>query len=77
MREIGWSGLTIALATCFWMVTCNVAQERNVAKDVSYFKTSSPGDSTKRIVGASSEPIRVLLFFPTTNEVKDQVPTGT
>jgi hypothetical protein len=73
VREIGWSGLTIALATCFWMVTCNVAKERNVAKDVSYFKTSSPGDSTKRIVAASSEPIKVLLFFPTTNEVKDQV----
>src|SRR5690606_23802076 len=32
-----------------------------------------PGDSTQRIVGTSSEPIRVLLFFPATNEVKEQV----
>lgn len=73
VREIGWSGLSIALATAFLMVTCNVAKERNVQKDVSYFKTSSPGDSTKRIVGASSDPIKVMLFFPQSNEVKEQV----
>jgi hypothetical protein len=73
VREMGWSGLTIALAASFWMVTCSVAKERNIQKDVSYFKTSSPGDSTRRIVAASQEPIRVLLFFPSSNEVKEQV----
>jgi hypothetical protein len=73
VREIGWSGLSIALATAFLMVTCNVAKERNVQRDVSYFKTSSPGQSTRRIVAASSDTIRVLLFFPATNEVKNQV----
>jgi hypothetical protein len=73
VREIGWSGLSVALAMAFLMVTCNVARERNVQRDVSYFKTSSPGDSTKRIVGASNDTIKVLLFFPATNEVKEQV----
>jgi hypothetical protein len=73
VREMGWSGLTIALAASFLMVTCNVAKERNVQKDVSYFKTSSPGDSTRRIVAASGDPVRVLLFFPQSNEVKEQV----
>lgn len=73
VREIGWSGLSVALATAFLMVTCNVAKERNVQRDVSYFKTSSPGESTKRIVAASSDTIKVLLFFPATNEVKEQV----
>ncbi len=73
VREMAWSGITIALATSFLMVTCGVAKERNVQKDVSYFKTSSPGDSTKRIVAASSEPIKVMLFFPTSNEVKEQI----
>jgi hypothetical protein len=73
VREIGWSGLTIALATAFLMVTCNVAKERNVQRDVGYFKTSSPGDSTKRIVAASTETLKVLLFFPQSNEVKEQV----
>lgn len=73
VREMGWSGLTIALAASFWMVTCSVAKERNVQKDVSYFKTASPGESTRRIVAAQSEPIKVHLFFPTSNEVKEQV----
>lgn len=73
VREIGWSGLTIALAASFLMVTCQVAKERNHQKDVSYFKTSAPGDSSKRIVEASQDPIKVLLFFPDPNEVKDQV----
>ena len=73
VREIGWSGLSVALATAFLMVTCNVAKERNVQRDVSFFKTSSPGESTRRIVAASNDTVKVLLFFPVTNEVKDQV----
>jgi hypothetical protein len=73
VREIGWSGLSVGLALSFLMVTCQVANERNVRRDVSYFKTSSPGESTRKIVAASSDPVKVLLFFPDTNQVKDQV----
>jgi hypothetical protein len=46
-----------------------------VSRDVSYFKTSSPGDSTRNIVSASTDPIKIHLFFPETNEVKEQVLT--
>jgi len=73
VREIGWSGLSVALAAAFLMVTCNVGSQRNVQRDVSYFKTSAPGDSTKKIVAASQDPIKVLLFFPDANEVREQV----
>jgi hypothetical protein len=73
VREIGWSGLSIGFALSFLMVTCQVAGERNVQRDVSYFKTSSPGESTRKMVASSSDPIRVLLFFPESSEVKDQV----
>lgn len=73
VREIGWSGLTVAFAAALLMVTCGVAKERNVSRDVSYFKTSSPGESTRNIVRASKEPVRVHLFFPEANEVKEQV----
>ncbi|MGN6104814.1 MAG: Gldg family protein [Kofleriaceae bacterium] len=73
VRDVGWSGLTIALAFALLMVTCQVAEERNVSRDVSYFKTSAPGDSTKAIASSSSEPIHVHLFFPDPNQVKDQV----
>jgi len=73
VRDVGWSGLTMAFAAAFLMVTCQVAKERNVSRDVSYFKTSSPGESTRNIVAAASEPITVHLFFPDPNEVKEQV----
>ncbi len=73
VREIGWSGLSVGLALAFLMVTCQVASERNVQRDVSYFKTSSPGESTQKIIETSSDPVRVLLFFPEVNEVKEQV----
>jgi hypothetical protein len=73
VREIGWSGFSVGLALSFLMVTCQVAEERNIQKDVSYFKTSSPGESTQKIIQTSGDPVRVLLFFPEVNEVKDQV----
>jgi hypothetical protein len=72
-RELGWSGLSVGLAMSFLMVTCQVADQRNVQRDVSYFKTSSPGESTVKMVASSSDPMKVLLFFPDANEVKDQV----
>jgi len=75
VRDIGWSGLSVALAASLLMVTCKVANERNISKDVSYFKTSSPGDSTRQIVAASADPFSVYLFFPPSNEVADQVKT--
>ncbi len=75
VREVGWSGLTVAFALSLLFVTCQVAKERNVSRDVSYFKTSSPGESTVNIVSASTEPIKVHLFFPDTNEVKEQMLT--
>lgn len=75
VREIGWSGLTVGLALSLAMVTCRVGEERNVSKDVSYFKTSSPGQSSINIAKSMSEPLKVLLFFPEANEVKDEVKT--
>jgi len=73
VREIGWSGLSLGLALTFLMVTCQVGNERNVQRDVSYFKTSAPGEATQKILQTSSDPVKVMLFFPDTNAVKDQV----
>lgn len=41
--------------------------------DYSYFKTSRPGESTKKIAASLSEPIRVVAFFPDVNEVRSEV----
>jgi len=73
VREVGLSGLTIALALGFLMVTCNVARQRNLRENTAYFKTTEAGASTRAILTNTSEPIRVLLFFPAVNEVKDEV----
>jgi hypothetical protein len=73
VREIGWSGLSLGLALTFLMVTCQVGNERNVQRDVSYFKTSAPGEATQKILQTSSDPVKVMLFFPDANAVKDQV----
>lgn len=73
VRELAQSGLTIALAAALLMVTCNVAGERNIRRDVSYFKTSSPGEATVNIVKNSGQPVRALLFFPEVNEVGAEV----
>jgi hypothetical protein len=63
VRDQLFSGLSIAFAMAFLMVTCQVAKERNVSRDYSYFKTSLAGESTQNIVKASSEPLHALLFF--------------
>jgi hypothetical protein len=73
VSEMASSGLTMALAAALLMVTCNVADQRNIRKDLSYFKTSSPGSATVNMVESMSEPLRVLLFFPEVSEVKREV----
>ena len=73
VRDSAWSGLTIAFALSFLMVTCNVATDRAAVRDLSYFKTSLAGESTQKIVQHSSDPIRAMLFFPDNHEVLNYV----
>jgi hypothetical protein len=73
VREAAGGGLTVALAAALLFVVGYVAAERDVKWDVSYFRTSLPGTATESIVASLSEPLRVLLFFPDVNEVKDEV----
>lgn len=67
------SGLSIALAAAFLMVTCEVADQRNIRTDVSYFRTSTAGSASVNVVKHMSTSIKVLLFFPDVNEVKEEV----
>ena len=73
VREMATSGLTIALAAGFLLLTCNVAKERDIREDVSYFKTSRPGEATINMTSSLKLPMRVLIFFPEVNEVADEV----
>jgi hypothetical protein len=69
------SGLGIAFALVFCFAITYVANERDKYADFSYFRTSRPGESTKRIVAALDKPLQVHLFFPPGNEVREEVET--
>jgi hypothetical protein len=75
VTESATNGLTIALAAAFLFVIGFVASERDAKVDVSYFRTSMPGTATVAMVSSVSEPLKVLLFFPEVNEVKNEVKT--
>ena len=73
VSAMAMSGLTIALALSFLTVTCNVAEQRNVRRDLSYFRTSSPGTATVAMVDSLSEPLVAVLFFEEVNLVRNEV----
>lgn len=73
VREMGVAGLNIALAAALMMTTCQVAREKTVREDLTWYRTSMPGASTRKIVESMSEPLKVLMFFPEVNEVGTEV----
>jgi hypothetical protein len=73
IRSALLSGLGIAFALVFCFASAYVASERDKNADFSYFRTSRPGESTKKIVAAFDKPVQVHLFFPPANEVREEV----
>ncbi len=67
------NGLTIALSLVFVASINSVASERDVKRDLSYFKTTRPSETTLRMVRSLDEPVRVVLFYPRVHEVLDQL----
>jgi hypothetical protein len=73
VHETAGAALTIALAGAALMLAGYIASEWDKTADLSYFKTASPGSGAEEMARNMSEPLRVLLFFPAVNEVKDEV----
>lgn len=73
IRQTAVNALTVALAGGFLLLAGYVASERDQTIDLSYFKTSAPGTATQNLVRSMSGTVRVLLFFPDVNPVKDEV----
>ena len=73
IRDAVWSGVGLAGAVVFAFALCYVGAERDKKVDLSYFRTAKPGESTRKIVGTIDQPIQVSLFFPPSNEVKEEV----
>jgi hypothetical protein len=64
-------GLAAALITAFSFAY--VASERNKKFDLAYFRTTRPGEVTRRIVRNLDQPIEAVVFFPAGNEVREEV----
>ena len=73
VRSAAAAGLTLALAAVYGALFVYAASGVKVDVDFSYFKTSRPSDSTKKLAQSLSEPVRVVAFFPQVSEVRTQV----
>lgn len=68
------SGLTLALSLVFLFSVNYVASQREIKKDLSYFRTSKPSDGTLSLVKRlGGEPVRVVLFYPKVSDVLQQL----
>src|SRR5690606_26954156 len=72
VRGTARSALTLALAGAFFFVLGYITTARDETLDLSYFRTASPGTATIAMVEAMTEPLRVMLFYPPVNPVKDE-----
>lgn len=67
------AGLSLGLSVVFLFSMNYVAVERDVRKDVSYFKTTRPSEGTVSMLGRLDQPLKALLFFERTNDVLGRV----
>jgi hypothetical protein len=73
VRAAAVAGLSLAMAAVYGALFVFVAEGSNVKADYSYFKTSRPSESTRKIAESIKESIRVTAFFPEVNEVRNEV----
>jgi len=73
-RRATLSGLSVGLAVCLvFPVNYLASNLDDYEVDTSYFRTAKAGDATRAMVGQLTEPITVHLFFPSGNDVLEEV----
>jgi hypothetical protein len=73
IRAAMLSGFGVAAVLTSAFAFSYVASERDKKADLAYFRTSRPGEVTRRIARNLDQPIEVAVFFPSANEVRDEV----
>ncbi|HEX7670152.1 MAG TPA: Gldg family protein [Polyangiaceae bacterium] len=73
VRAAAAAGLTLALALVYGALFVYSAAGSDVKVDFSYFKTSEPSASTKKLIEGLNQPIRVVGFFPEVSPVRYEV----
>ena len=70
MAAVGW--LKIGMLAVMMAALNFVAVKKNVTWDLSYLKTTQPGESTVKMLQSLGQDVEVVLFFPQGNEVLSQ-----
>ncbi len=73
VRAAASAGLTLVLAAIYGSLFVYAAGGVPWKADFSYFKTSRPSESTRKIAASLAEPVKVVAFFPDVNEVRNEV----
>jgi hypothetical protein len=73
VRAAAAAGLTLALALIYGALFVYSAAGSDIKADFSYFKTSEPSASTKKLIEGLNQPIRVVAFFPEVSPVRYEV----
>jgi hypothetical protein len=73
VRAAAMTGGALAMAAVYGSLLVYASGGIEKKWDYSYFKTSRPGESTKKIAASLTEPIRVVAFYPEVNEVRGEV----
>src|SRR3954470_16527974 len=73
IRSAMLSGFGLAATLVAAFSFAYVASERDKKVDLAYFKTSRPGEVTRRIARNLDKPVEIAVFFPSANEVRDEV----
>lgn len=73
VRYSAQAGVTVALVMVFCAAVNYVASERNVKYDFARFRSTRPSEVTKKVVANLSKTMKAVLFFPSPNDVREQV----
>lgn len=68
-----WSGGIVTTLLCTLFFVNALIHRLDVNTDLSYFKTTSPSESTRSLVEGLTEDTAALLFFPPANDVLTEV----
>ena len=67
------NGVALALAAAYCSLFVFAASQTKAQADYSYFKTSEPGSSTRKMIESFGEPLKITAFFPDVSEVRGEV----
>ncbi|HET6149916.1 MAG TPA: DUF4350 domain-containing protein [Polyangia bacterium] len=73
IRDALLSGLGIAFALIFAFSVAWVTSERDKRVDLAYFRTTRPGEATRKIVRSLDQPVEISSFFAAGTEVREEV----